>query len=253
MNTLDITSAYLGGTQATGLYFGAVKVWPQEAPGPTSYRVTFATASISQAAIEGKLSGSSITSFQTAQGSGSNETVFYTSTQYSINSNAFSLAISTTPLLKYIDEGGCNVINGTSAFAENYLLSHIEFPALTFIAGGGFRNCRSLTTAIFPECTSIGNSAFNMSSGPGPATRLATVDMPKLISLGSSAFQSCTALTSINMPKLTTISTNAFTGALATGGTLNINSAITASANWNTSANLQRFQTQGWTINYVNN
>jgi hypothetical protein len=253
MNTLDLTSAYLGGTQATGLYFGSTKLWPLTPPAPTGYRVTFATASISQATLQTRLANENITSFQTAQGSGSNETVFYTSTRYSINSNAF-VAASSTPLLKYVDEGGCTAINAI-AFADNYLLSHIEFPAVTSIGTSAFRNCKSLTSAIFPECTTVGASVFSMpfSGAPSPA-RLTTVDMPKVTSIGSSVFQACFLLTTINMPKLTTIGTNVFSmNALATGGTLNINSAITASANWNTADNLQRLQAALWTINYINN
>ena len=76
----------------------------------------------------------------------------------------------------------------------------------SFIASYAFcyYNTSFLTTASFPNCTTIRTSAFYF------CTQLTTVSFPNCTTIGSYAFQNCTKLTTASFSKCTTIGNNAF-------------------------------------------
>jgi hypothetical protein len=263
MDTLNIANAFLGSTGITAMYFGSDKVWPQAVP-VLDFATYIDTTGINQSYYETAFSGETFTSFVVTNNTAS----WNSSTDITINTSAFGNTTSRERLMTFTSYRVTRIDN--FAFGDNSLLTTVNLPALTStglnvfqfctnlsavnmpvvtsLGGSTFRNCTNLRTIDLPEVLTLGSTTFR------DCTALASIDMPKLTTIGNLAFQACTALASINMPKLTTIGTNVFSSnALATGGTLNINSAITASANWNTANNLQRIQTQGWTINYINN
>ena len=70
-------------------------------------------------------------------------------------------------------------------------LTTINLPECTSIGEYAFQYCTSLTTVNLPKCTSIGGYAFYS------CTNLTTVDLPKCTSIRSYTFSSCTNLTTV--------------------------------------------------------
>lgn len=96
------------------------------------------------------------------------------------------------------------------------------------------------------------NYAYNLLGATYQSnSNLTSANLSHVRQMGQLVFANCTSLNYVNLPKLTTIGTFCFFG-VGPNGTININSGITGSANWNTTNNLQRLQSQNWTINYVN-
>jgi hypothetical protein len=93
---------------------------------------------------------------------------------------------------------------GASAFYGCTSLTTASFPNATSIGDTAFYDCTSLTTVNFPKATSIGSSAF------AGCTSLATVNIPKATTIGSSAFAGCTSLTTVDFPEATKIGNYAF-------------------------------------------
>ena len=79
-----------------------------------------------------------------------------------------------------------------------------EFPEVTSIGANAFNSCTNLTTVNLPEVTSIGVNTFNS------CTNLTTVNLPKATSIGESVFVDCTKLTTINLPKVTSLGNYCF-------------------------------------------
>ena len=80
---------------------------------------------------------------------------------------------------------------------------------VTWIGGGAFSGCTSLTSITIPDrVTSIGNDAFY------GCTSLTSITIPNgVTSIGSSAFEGCTSLKSITIPDgVTEIGNSAFSG-----------------------------------------
>ena len=80
---------------------------------------------------------------------------------------------------------------------------------VTWIGGGAFSGCTSLTSITIPDSvTSIGNDAFY------GCTSLTSITIPNgVTSIGSSAFEGCTSLKSITIPDgVTEIGNSAFSG-----------------------------------------
>jgi hypothetical protein len=92
----------------------------------------------------------------------------------------------------------------------------------------------------------VGNNVFSACSS------LTSVNLPNATTLGNAVFNGNSLLASINLSKMTTLGNSIFQSALAFDGTGSFNSAITASATWDTANNLQRLQAQNWQINYIN-
>ena len=78
-------------------------------------------------------------------------------------------------------------------------LTTIDLPECTSIGEQAFDSCTSLTIENLPECTSIGSNTFR------GCTNLTTIDLPKCTSINYSAFRECNNLTTINLPKCTYI------------------------------------------------
>lgn len=74
----------------------------------------------------------------------------------------------------------------------------------TNISPYAFANCSSLTTASFPECTTIGSSAF------ANCYKLTSISFPSCTSIGGSAFANCSNLTTASLPECISIGTGAF-------------------------------------------
>ena len=83
-------------------------------------------------------------------------------------------------------------------------LTIIDLPECTSIGEHAFDSCKSLITVNLPKCTSIGTYAF------GRCTSLTTVKLPKCTSIGDSAFLGCTSLATVNLPECTNINGYAF-------------------------------------------
>lgn len=101
-----------------------------------------------------------------------------------------------------------------------------SFPNCISIGGSAFQYCSSLATVSFPKCTDISQCAFagctKLTSVNFPECtfigylgfsycyRLSTISFPKCISIGSYAFQQCTSLTTVLFPNCTSIGNYAF-------------------------------------------
>ena len=80
----------------------------------------------------------------------------------------------------------------------------IEIAKIRNIGISTFYGNTNLTTAIFPDVTYIGDSAFRLCSN------LATATLPNLTSIETDAFCGCTSLTKISFPKATYVGSYAF-------------------------------------------
>ena len=112
------------------------------------------------------------------------------------------------------------------ALASYNALTSANFPACKNMGQSAFYYCTSLNTAIFPACESIGQYAFAYCSSlamvdftacksMGQAAfyqckKLTSIDFPSCETIGSSAFYSCSYITTARFPKCTTINSNAF-------------------------------------------
>lgn len=87
---------------------------------------------------------------------------------------------------------------------ESFTWSTIETNIPTFGQFAAFRQCITLQSADFYECTSLSWGGFQSCS------RLTTVKLPKLSSLDSQTFWACTSLSKINLPNCTFVGSKAF-------------------------------------------
>ena len=92
------------------------------------------------------------------------------------------------------------------AFYYRTNLTSANFPNATSIGNRAFSGCRDFTTANFPAVTSIGSYAFNSCTG------LTTTNFPVVTSIGTYGFTTCTGLTTANFPAVTSISNYGFIG-----------------------------------------
>lgn len=134
------------------------------------------------------------------------------------------------------------------------MLTVLNLPKLTNHAGAGSSiiasNCDILVELKAPM---LAVSSSNLLSQGNPALVSASFDV--LPALNTNAFQTSTSLRYLYVPRVKSVTANIFsttTTTPAASGSIWINSAVTASAQWNTANNLQRLQSKGWTINYVN-
>lgn len=93
---------------------------------------------------------------------------------------------------------------GTYAFAFCSSLTTASFPNVTTISSYAFSNCTSLTTANFQKATTTGSYAF------ANCTSLNTVSFPNATTIATAAFQSCIQLTAASFPKAIIINSYAF-------------------------------------------
>ena len=82
---------------------------------------------------------------------------------------------------------------------------------LTSLPAYAFRGCASLVSVSFPECTIIGQSAFQITGNVGK-DNLANVNMPKLKEVGATGFYGCAKITELTFPHLKYINATAFSG-----------------------------------------
>ena len=89
-------------------------------------------------------------------------------------------------------------------------LTSLELPNCTRIGDSAFESCSSmaLTSLELPLCTSIGNGAFYGCS----SMALTSLELPQCASIGNGAFNGCSsmALTSLELPQCTTIGSECF-------------------------------------------
>jgi hypothetical protein len=211
---------YLGSTPITGVYQGSNKVWPAF----LGLQVQIGGVQIPQATMAGVLTGETFTSYST----GSAGTEFNSSTNYTINADAFFNNPSGS-MTSYLDSGSCTSIGnnafrnapniesvsfpnvtsvGTLAFYDNRKLTSINLPRLTSIGTSTFSNCLALVSASFPEVTTFtGDSNFFMGNFTSSLTSL---NFPKLTNITNGAFWNCNRVVSASFPTVTTVAANAF-------------------------------------------
>lgn len=132
------------------------------------------------------------------------------------NYRGYSISSLEMTAVKTIEDFGCQALQCSfvsfpecetiknRAFAESSIPT-VYFPkCITIQNSGAFAGARQLNSAIFPECVTIGQSAFVS------CTSLSIVDFPKCTNIGSNAFSSCTALREINFPSCQTVNGSAF-------------------------------------------
>lgn len=93
---------------------------------------------------------------------------------------------------------------GSFAFVYCPSLTSVLFPACTSIEGSAFKNCSGLTSVSFPACTNIGSFAF------GYCSNLTSISFPVCTNIGEYAFNGCVNLTTVSFPVCTYIETYAF-------------------------------------------
>jgi hypothetical protein len=91
-----------------------------------------------------------------------------------------------------------------SAFKNDTRITSATFPNATSVGAQAFVGCSSLATANFPSATSVGESAFQS------CQKLINVELPNVTSLDMSAFSSCAYLVNFDLPKIGSIRTFAF-------------------------------------------
>ncbi len=193
MNTRDLTSAYLGNTQAAGLYFGDVKLWPLTPP--VGYYSRWDGAAITRGDLAGFINGETITYYNT--GSAPAYTEFNSSTPYSIYSIEY-LGLTT------IDDEGANNI-ADSALYNCTDLTSVVFHNVATIDTFCFLECTSLTSIDIPKCTDIGFGSFQNSP-------LTYVNVPSCYNVGSDVFAGVTGPGIININSGVTASSGEWLG-----------------------------------------
>ena len=158
--------------------------------------------------------------------------------------NALGLPITsyTNPNVKWIP---------VNAFLNATSLAAVDIPNVTHFGGTVF-TANALTKISLPLLIGYPVTALLLSNQPS----IVSASFDSLTTINANAFTSCTSLRYLYVPRVRTVGFNIFTNFSATpanSGSIWINSAVTASADWNTAGNLQRLQSKGWTINYVNN
>lgn len=119
-------------------------------------------------------------------------------------------------------------VGGGAFYGFNKLGGTVDFPNCTTIGNSAFNGCMNLVSASFPACTTIGDYAFNncrhliLADFPSCTTigknafayngSLTTANFPACTTIGNSAFYLCNLLTSVSFPTCTTISSYAFFG-----------------------------------------
>lgn len=106
---------------------------------------------------------------------------------------------------------------GISIFSNCTALTTAIFPNATSIKNEAFRNCSSLVNISFPKVVSVGTSSFN---GCSSLTEINDTIFPLVESFGTSSFNNCSHLTTVNLPLIKTVN-NAFQSCAALT-TLNI-------------------------------
>lgn len=100
-------------------------------------------------------------------------------------------------LTRFTISGGVgSVANIPSSFREPYFntaLQEVSVAKVERIGESTFQDCADLTTANFPQATSIGGYAFEHCSS------LSTANFPQATSIGNYAFYNCTSLTTLSL------------------------------------------------------
>lgn len=103
---------------------------------------------------------------------------------------------------------GIKGISPTMVMAVNDGVSEIlDTGAVTSIRPYAFYRHTTVTKVSFPECATIGISAFQSCS------QLSSVDFPKCQYIGSSAFANCTKLTNVSFPSVLSLGSEIWRGA----------------------------------------
>lgn len=125
------------------------------------------------------------------------EKLNYTKDVYPIKPTEFAEEILNFPQGSgggtYVDPAP--IVEGTISWVSNNA---------TYVKSYTFADCSLLSQAIFPECTSMGFSAFTR------CELLTDISFPKLTSVCENTFSGCTQLKEIDLPVCSTISGSAF-------------------------------------------
>ncbi|HZJ74516.1 MAG TPA: leucine-rich repeat protein [Perlabentimonas sp.] len=131
---------------------------------------------------------STITSLEVTGGG-----VFHTADWHWLKANRDKLSA----LTRFTISGGVgSVANIPSSFREPYFntaLQEVSVAKVERIGESTFQDCADLTTANFPQATSIGGYAFEHCSS------LSTANFPQATSIGNYAFYNCTSLTTLSL------------------------------------------------------
>jgi hypothetical protein len=126
--------------------------------------------------------------------------------QYKAATNWSTYASQIRAIEDYPDVCGYPATSVADNEYEGASLTMAYFPECTTIGKSAFKDCTSLTTADFPKATSIGENAF------AHCTSLTIADFPAATNIGNYTFDGCTSLTSVDFPKATNIVDSAFRG-----------------------------------------
>ncbi|MBR7012610.1 MAG: leucine-rich repeat protein [Muribaculaceae bacterium] len=162
---------------------------------------------------------------------GTEATVTYRGTSYSLYSNEYSGSVTIPSSVTYCGTSYSVTSIGNNAFWSCAGLTSVTIPnSVTSIGNSAFSGCTGLTSVIIPNSvTSIGNYAFascsnltnlTISSSVSAisegiflsCTELTNVTIPNSVTaIGDYAFKNCTTLTSVNIPNsVTSIGSYAF-------------------------------------------
>jgi hypothetical protein len=225
------------------------------------------TSNISATSMTGSLLGTASFSNVATYALG---TVILNGTEVIEYSDLMQFFASGLPITKYTNPN-LKWLSGNNSFGSTQL-SAIDVPNLEYLGSAVFSGIGTLSGSLtFPLVTFLNGSTINntpitsfslpalINTGSAllinNATAVVSASFDVLPAMNTNAFQTCTALRYIYTPQVKSVTANIFsttTTTPANSGSIWINSAVTASAQWNTSGNLQRLQSKGWVINYVN-
>ena len=114
-----------------------------------------------------------------------------------------------SPFDDYVEGNTTELSSGASkiadgAFKELKTLTSANFPNATSVGAQAFYNCPALKSVSVPNATSIGVQAFNSCS------ELTDINYPNATSIGEYAFSNCKKITVANFPNATSVGEYAF-------------------------------------------
>lgn len=103
---------------------------------------------------------------------------------------------------KLSSNGVTEIVQG--AFASFASLTDVNFPNCSTIGWSAFFKCSMLENINFPACVSIGQRAF------GSCRSLKEISFPACVSIDSFAFESCKSIAKLDFPEVVSLSNGAF-------------------------------------------
>lgn len=104
----------------------------------------------------------------------------------------------------YVYDSSCTNLRNW-AFACNNSITSVDFPNCSTIGSSAFDNCYYLSSISFPNATNIGSYAFRTNS-----VGFSSASFPECLSVGAMAFAYCYQLSEIYLPKCTSLNSSVF-------------------------------------------